>query len=377
MNSTLNKILGTDPVTAGDPANAGVRGEFRLNTFPLLILIVLFFSLLETTVLAAGDDETSSNSVPITFESFLTNPPAIMDAEFEVDQSLPPELRATHPNLDLNTTNPYILRLDGKNYILYQPAFGIYTGNFGGVGWRQVGQSPLQLADQKMNTPQVFSEIVGISKWPIYRFLNLGIEEIIPNTLNWAEGADSFTAKCLQDLSDEGNTNLGRINVQLHYVNGVPLTAITKDSWGRETTITYRYDPAFFDGILPVAFDVVAFQANNAPFTIFSLQIKKLQLSKQPIELNEFDPRIVLKGKYRGLIVWSNSLSYSVLKMGQMRPTLTAEEAQQRMTQVQAKKHPTGTGIIRTVLIATVLVPLIVILIKNFHQRNKKQKTDG
>lgn len=329
-------------------------------------VLILFFGKIAATQAAISN---VPNPFPVTFESFLTNPPTILVAEFEVHQSVLPEVRARHPNLPLVFTNNCTLRLDETNYMLYWPNLGTYIGKFGSVEWRREWGSPLELADQRMNARKTLSDIVGVSKWPINRILNLGIQEIVPHTLVWAEGAGSFTAQCCQDLSDESGTILGSVNVQLHYTNGLPFAATTRDSWGLETEVTYTYDPGFFGGKLPMAFDVKQLRPESGP--MFGIRIRNLKLSKQHIDLTQFDPRIILKGNYRGLILFSNDLSYSVSRLGRMRPTLTAEQAQRLTTDAQAKKYTTASYIVRIALIIFIVSPLVLIFAKRFQQKTK------
>ena len=354
--------------------NAACSGQNRTAVhlrcqFAFHFLCTLFL-ILSTSVGLAADSE-MTNTIPVTFESFLTNPPVITHAEFEVDQPFPPEVRAAHPDWPSVQTNRWILRADGTNYMLYQPVLGGYMGRFGSIEWRKPRDGPLQLADMKFNSQYAHLQVGSISSLPIRRLLNLGILQMIPNTLVWVEGAEHFTAKCVKDQTEEYKAeDIRTMDVRLKYMNGVPLTATTKDPWGGETEIIYKYDSLFFEGKIPAAFDVMWFHAGSAQSILYSVQIKELQLSRQHIDLNEFDPRIVvLKKNNRGYIVLSNDHPYSVLRGGQMVPTPTAEEAQEQMAHVQAQKQRIGAYSVRNVLILVILVPLTIAAAKYSQQK--------
>ncbi|HEY5232667.1 MAG TPA: hypothetical protein VIK35_03935 [Verrucomicrobiae bacterium] len=199
----------------------------------LFCLVLLFFG--GWIEQASADDQTPPNSVPVTFESFLTNPPVIERAEYEViDPPPPPEFlaRMEQRGGTLILSNLCTLRLDHTNYILSRSAMGTHAGRFGDTEWMLMADT-LRLADLRINTTDAIEPVVGDVKWAINRFMNLGIEEMVPNTLEWAKGTDHFTARCQEYFSDKNNTNLETIDIQLHYVNGVPLTATTRDSVGR------------------------------------------------------------------------------------------------------------------------------------------------
>jgi hypothetical protein len=351
-------------------------------------------SLLFLGVIVRGADvEETSNSVPVTFESFLRNPPVIDVAEFEIINPPPsseqlaaikqlaeneksPAILSALPQLASGQTNPCWLRLDKTNYILNRPTAGGYSGKVGSVEWELVGNW-LKLVDRKINDPdQEWLAERANSMWPVRRFLNLGMEHMIPNTLIWTNGADNFIAECDQAL-DGSNTNRGKFEVQLHYVKGVPLTATTKDVWGTETEITYKYDSTFFGGQLPVEFNVVKISQDiHGPVSkLFSLRIKKLQLSENPIDASALNPTVSLKEKYKILIVLSNNVAYGVTRLGKMQPVISPEEANQRSAQAQAKRleqrFPFGALILRALLVIIVLVPPLLLFGKVFRKGNK------
>ena len=224
----------------------------------------------------------------------------------------------------------------------------------------------------RFNSQYAHLQVGWISSLAIRRLLNLGILQMIPNTLVWVEGAEHFTAKCVKDQTELYKAeDIRTMDVRFKYMNGVPLTATTKDPWGGETEIIYKYDSLFFEGKIPAAFDVMRFHAGSAQSILYSVQIKELQLSRQHIDLNEFDPRIVALTKdNRGYIVLSNDIAYSVSGRGQMMgPVLTAEEAEARMAHVQAQKHRIGAYPVRNVLILVILAPLIIAAAKYYRQK--------
>jgi hypothetical protein len=234
----------------------------------------------------------------------------------------------------------------------------------------------LRLADLRINTPDAIGPVAGMMvKWPINRFMNLGIEDMVPNTLEWAKGTDHLTAKCQRVIADESDTNYGEIDVQLHYVNGVPLTAMTKDSFGQKTEIQYKYSTNFFDGKLPVGFDVMGLGPNGHAGKIFSLQINQLQLSEKPIDMAEFDPRIALNGSYRGLIFLSNNIEYGVTRRGTTYRVMSLEESNQKMANFKAQKltleRQNKEGIYKKWLVITLVVVLVVVLARAFFKSKR------
>ena len=363
-----------------------VAGAVLPSTFCIIGGLLFLFG---TVTWGDGDVEPSSNSVPVTFESFLEHPPAIVDAEFEItNPPFPPEIIAQMkqtaekenrsgilevlPQLASPQPNPCQLLLDETNMILNRPAMGGYEGHFGSTDWALIGNS-LRLVDHRINTTENDTGLLGVPEnkmRPVKRLLNLGMESMVSGTVEWVKGADHFTAKCNQVL-DGSNSTEGRLDVSLHYANGVPLTATTRDEWGNKEEITYKYDPAFFGGQLPVEFEVMG----KSHKELFSLQIKKLQLPETHFDSTGFDPRVVLKGKYAMLIVESNNISYGVSRRGIMRPVISAEEAQQKWSQrpkamhANAQKFPLSGVVIRVALVAAVVALLIVLLMRGIKQQ--------
>lgn len=346
------------------------------------LLVGITFLLLSWRFATGRDIELAPSSIPLTFASFLTNPPVIENARYEIIN--PPSSPQTfarfkrrHPRARVRVvlTNLCTLRLDRTNYILTLSATHTYSGRFGSTEWRLMG-NVLRLADTRINTPQAIEPVVGNSKWLIRRFLNLGIEQMIPNTLEWPEGADHFTAKCERLTSGEGNTNRGTIEVWLHYSNGVPLTAVAKDSFRHEREIKYRYESTFFDGKFPIGFDVMA----GASEKLFSLQITKLQLSENPIDRNEFDPRLALNWQHRGFAFLSNDVPYGVTKSGRIYHVMSYKQAQQNRLQHRnvmrgkAEGHSSRGTVIRDGLIIVALAILLVISLKSFRPKHHKAK---
>jgi RNA polymerase sigma factor (sigma-70 family) len=279
--------------------------------------------------------ELPSDSSSVSFESFLRNPPVIENAEYEIINPPPPpemlaqmEQRNPGASTGIVLTNFCTLCLNQTNYILHRSAMAEYNGRFGDTVWRLTQNNILVLADTKINSAQSIAQVAGISRWPVRRFLNLGIEEMIPGTVQWPKGADHFTAKCEEFLADEGNKDFGTVDVQLHYAGGVPLTATIKDSFGLQYEIRYKYDSAFFNGKLPTGIDAMGMAANAVPMKMFNLQIDKLQLTNSPIALAEFDPTLVFKGQHMGYIFWSNNVSYGVTKFGKMYNVRSIDQSQ-------------------------------------------------
>jgi hypothetical protein len=161
----------------------------------------------------------------------------------------------------------------------------------------------------------------------------------------------------------------------LHYLNGVPLTATTTDSFGRKTEIQYRYASTFLDGKFPIGYDVTGLGSNGNASKIFSLQINQLQLSGSPIDMAEFDARITLKGKYRGSVFLSNNITYGVTWRGTIYRVTSLEESNQKMADFKAQKlaleHSKKESVYKKWLIITLVVVLIVVLARAFFKSKR------
>jgi RNA polymerase sigma factor (sigma-70 family) len=275
-----------------------------------------------------------SDASTITFESFLTNPPVIEDAEYEViDPPPPPEILAQmkqrNPDtpVGLITTNFCSLRLDGANYILKESPMDAYHGRFADAKWRFTQNNILLLADTKINSSQGIESFVGFPPYVIKRFLNFGIDQMIPGTIEWPKGADHFTAKIENPFLGKNIPEIGTVDVQLHYENGVPLTAVVENSFGAKYEIRYKYALTFFNGKLPIEIDDVGMDRNGNSIKVGTVLIDKLQLANSPIATTEFDPTIVFKGKHRGYIYLSNDVSYGVTEGGRTYRVRSLDQA--------------------------------------------------
>jgi hypothetical protein len=280
----------------------------RLGLASLLCLVFAFG--------VRGQDAPDAKKPTVTFESFLRNPPVMADAEFEMQ--MPPlsaatiaafEQRAeknkiTSPTFDSFTNDSRLIRCsikyDGGSFMLNRA--GSYGGRFGGVEWVVVGDLLRSLNTNWNHPDDSWSMQTRMISTPVRRLVNLGIEEMEPGTATWEKGADHFTARaCRESLSTEGNAS-GIIEVRLTYSNGLPVSAVVTQPGSRrndQTLISYKYDPAFFDGRLPVEFTTVKLLRGPAKLT---LSIKKLEISKSALGAAELDPAMALAGKYRHAI---------------------------------------------------------------------------
>ncbi|HEY5232668.1 MAG TPA: hypothetical protein VIK35_03940 [Verrucomicrobiae bacterium] len=107
----------------------------------------------------------------------------------------------------------------------------------------------------------------------------------------------------------------------------------------------------------------------------FSLQINQLQLSENPIDMAEFDPRIALKGSYRGLVFLSNNITYGVTRRGKIYPVMSLGESNQKMVNAKAQKlaleRQKEEGVYKKWLVITLVVVLVIVLARAFF-KNKK-----
>ena len=352
----------------------------------LLKLMTSSFAYGMTLLLFAGiptqadNAETLSDSLPqISFESFLRNPPKIQNAQFDIQTPISaeqiksmkefakrfdmPRVEA-HPELFLISNTVCSLRINQTNYILSDSAMKTDSGSFGNIEWELTGRT-LNLFDRQINKPNRnwSAEWRGASR-PIRRFLNLGIEDMDPSTLDWTNGTDHFTAECIHAISGI-ITNIDSIQVKLRYLKGVPLTATVQYMSGRRLDITYAYEPSFFGGHLPVGFDVANTSADPDSLTkeYFSLHISKLQLSESSIDTVLFDPKKVLHGEFDAIVFASNNVEYVITKREMVTPVLTAQQAVQIAQSNRVKQHPRAKIAFMIVLIIVGLaLPITLIL---------------
>lgn len=361
-----------------------------------VFLVVSLFTVETAFAQAEREGEAPFVTVPTTFLSFLTNPPPIEDAEFEI--IFQPELTSASlaevksmpglPNAKSLPTarpegaaigqNPCWLRLEKTNYILNRPAMDGYSGSFGSTQWALVGNW-IKLVDRANNAPEDnWSFQMATSHAAVRKLLNLGMAPMVPNSMQIGTTQNSFIAKCERNLLDS-TPEVGDLFIQLHFANGVPATATTKDEWGDERRIIYSYQSDFYEGRLPIAFTVEDLNPDGEGTSskLYSVRIKKLEFSATPIGITEFDPRIVLKGKYKISIVESNNLAYGVTRYGKMQPVISAAEADQRMSILKERKlsqqHPIGTALLRFLLTAAIIVPPIIILVQQYRKNKNIQ----
>jgi hypothetical protein len=370
-------------INRGEHYNLPKRAINRpLLCWPLLIFLVLSFPLVETSALGAENVEATSNSFPVTFESFLTNPPVIEDAEYVIINNAPSpenfaEFKRQHPATIVRVvlTNYCTLRLDQTNYILSHPTVGRYSGKFGNTQWMLMG-GILRFADMQMNTSQGVGPAVGFFQIQQANiFMSLGLN-MVPNTIKQISGTDRFTAQWEpQDTSDiSANETIG---VQFQFKDGIPLTASTTNPIDGHIQVNYRYGSNFFNGSFPIGFDVMALGPHGSKSRLISVQINKLEISQKHLKDETFDPRIVLKGKYRGFILLSNNVAYGMNGNHLPYRVMSAVEARQNAARFRSselgKHYPLAAVAIRGLLIATVLAPICVILVRTFRKRNNVQ----
>jgi hypothetical protein len=284
---------------------AAVPGVSRLCATSLLCFI---FAL----GVRGQDRPDAKKPATVTFESFLRNPPVIANAEFEMRLPRPSsqmidmlkqtaEKNNSPPPSDSFIITPGLvycsIKYDGGSFMLNRD--GSYGGRFGHLEWLITGDG-LRLFSTNSNPPDYSSSmLIKMAATPVRRIVNLGIEEMEPGTASWVEGSDHFTARvCHESLSTGRNTS-GIIDVQLTRSNGLPEKAVVTQPGPEakdETVISYKYDPAFFDGRLPVEF------TTSKPLrgaNTLKISIKKLEISPSALGDAELDPRKALKEKYR------------------------------------------------------------------------------
>ncbi|MBU6410742.1 MAG: hypothetical protein KGR98_10170, partial [Verrucomicrobia bacterium] len=177
----------------------------RINVSARLRALVCLFGLLALPPLAEGSDAPS-----VTFESFLTNPPAVERAEFDVivgSRSL------MQPH---DVTRTFVE--DGTNFLMSEvpmgaplkPTSGYYfSGDFRGVRWHCGGWGNagiLMFCDPRLNTNpadpnnafywnETSAKAVEDNRGKINLMMHLGIQKMVSGSVEWKGGDTNFTAK--------------------------------------------------------------------------------------------------------------------------------------------------------------------------------------
>jgi hypothetical protein len=161
------------------------------------------------------------------------------------------------------------------------------------------------------------------------RFINLGIEDMIPGTAVWNDDGAEFTARYFRFPR-----TTGFMHVRLSYEEGHPMTAYVSYPGGQTNCIAYKYSSKFFNGFLPVEYT----EYNEPGLTkkYFTVRVMKLDVSLASISEPDLNPAKVLAGKFRTLVTRSNDIPYfdslSYFEKGdhKLEKILTAEDIRQQ-----------------------------------------------
>jgi hypothetical protein len=318
------------------------RQALSCEYFPLL---AAFFTLIYVSYSHVEAATNLVDSSTVSFEAFLQHPPQIAMAIFEI-QNFPPDNLG---NSSVNTSEALkkgSIKSDGTNFIVDRVEVAPsgewhhVTGRIGDVRWNYTRltnetQGILREFDPKLG-PETdgWLQLETLAKWPLHRLANLGMEEMIPGTVVWDnKDTNSFSAAFSRNMPGprgrgRGPGNVpqrlsiqGNMRVQLHYKNGVPETANVQVNGQGDFpanltySVSYEYDPAFYDGRLPVMFTKI----DSLGDKVFTARFRQLEMSREPLALSEFNPSELFKNHIGGTIVMSNAQPYSlerVLKMG-------------------------------------------------------------
>ncbi len=317
--------------------------------------------------LQAQEASNGTQSLDLTFESFLEHPPEIASAicQETVDNSMLDPALSTNsvvtrqPNgtgpihklgksqMQLITNSFTFLvkfKWDGTNYLMFQKMDsgpGQYRGRFNGVYWHGMvipsgkpgaGRVPITLIDPQINPPGFRQQQIAKAMDNVNSFVNLGFPAIDPGSLVWDKDNHRFSASFHRfsgnAVSPQRATNNGSLigvnitdsqqhgtmTAELKYENEVPVMAVVRQQVAgndSEYTINYTYSPDFHLGRFPVEYT----SGNHR------VHYQELILVSGPIQKADFDPQVALKGKIAGQTFWSNGLTYyhnpslGVLKM--------------------------------------------------------------
>lgn len=302
----------------------------------------------------------SLSSSQITFESFLEHPPAIerMVCE-EVTDARPaiPEQDAKLGHLALQQsgliptgakfipddrvsaeTNRVEIKWDGLNYLYFRssPRFTSYVGKRNGTTWFGgpfpgglfPGAVSVALIDPKINPAGFHAQQLNVFDAGVRRIVNLGLIDMDPGTARFDPKSHRLTAsfhhakwRGIDYTNANGSvehtsvmprsrsgiyspTVRGILTADFNYSNNVPVAATISESPNSDgaspSTIRYRYSRGFYNGKLPVAFEIGG----------CTTRVLELTLADGPLSPDQFDPQFALPGKLSSETVWSNGLQY-------------------------------------------------------------------
>jgi len=337
----------------------------------------------------------------ISFESFLTNPPTVRHAAFDVIYGNTTDLKEPH---DLSRT----FVLDGTNFLMSEVPIGEdsvhkkglhFSGELNGVrwhggGWGNVGL--LMMFDPSLNTnssdpnapmywDQTSPSEMETSREGINLLMHLGIEHMVPGSIIWQPGATNFSA----GFSGVGNlmvvsrspgapptTNFlkddGTLLVQLHYDRDGLAAAKVKyadrsELW--DYSLKYEYDNAFFNGHLPCGWTVYSKTDENEKI-LYKIKIRDLELTGDRLPPELLDPRKALAKQWEHIGITSNNVEYWLTKHG-MAQVLTAQAAQAQDVRRSLNRDPFALGRARMLIVGAFLVPPLLFVL---YWRNRKTK---
>jgi RNA polymerase sigma factor (sigma-70 family) len=354
------------------------------------ILLATASAVIALAEVGSGLSASSSAADDLSFESFLQNPPRILNAAWELDVpassgNLAREIVVTNPDgstnsatnswtfTTLNTdahTEAYRLVYDQDDYLLAQltdvqsrAGWGGSAGQYNGMRWGvqpamnearswlvswDTNSNPIEINPGLMEagihfttnqTPPINLEIQG--RYAVRRFLCWGMFEMVPGTAVWSKDRTQFTAtydepgafKPVVERDAKGailRTNLvpihGQMTVKLKYENGLPREADFSVAPGIQSVIEYTYSPDFAGGRLPVEYRYYFDRSRGEEGRSYTVRVKSLELATGPIPVAELDPHTALDRKFFFPKLFTNGVVYREGPDGKLQPEPTLAE---------------------------------------------------
>ena len=367
MNSSSHKILGIATVTREQSV---WQFDFSKSYCVLIALAIL----LGHPLISLAKDPSVGNQTNLTFESFLSNSPNLEKAIFDQEMNFPQAFKDSHP--DSVFLQHITFKFDKGNFMMEVIDEGFSTdtlklGRFGGVLWIilaiKKGHEELVLYDPGLNVSNVdFSapqSAIAAREPSAHAIMTLGISEMALGSCVWDSAIGGFTAE---------SQGLPPVNFHVHltYNNGVPVSAKYTTPSGKAAEVDYQYSPDFYNGRFPVAFTRYNPTKGKAAQST-TMRINTLNVRASPTTMEDFDPQLLLKDKFKTVGYWSNGVSYTAMRNGRMVPVGTALEADKLAAAMRERraKHPVAG--IRIAIVILILVPVVIVAISLIKKTNK------
>jgi hypothetical protein len=323
--------------------------------------------LLGVPVLTAQTNQLPPTSIAPSFRSLFDYSIVVTNAVFEKElflANIPSQARK----------QVFFLKLDGENYLLGtlkdldSTQYNVIGGRFGSSLW-EVNPNYLMIYDQRQNKPTNSVPVVAsesVMKMTANLFINLGITEMVRGSAVWVKDQNRVTAQ-----STEGQ------NIIVDFEGSVdaPTKASIKNEKGEEYAyVRYSYNSDFCAGRIPKEFTRFHSGAPSEDVgKIFTVGIRKLELTQGHISLAELDPQIAFH--FKRVVFYSNDVMYwkGQDQVGGPQRVLTAEEAAKSIPHTVSETKQGKAA--RIVVIGFLIFSAIGMMVLLFKQ-NKKGKNN-